>query len=1405
MEFILGSGRQLWYAEARKRIEQAYRGASTDHQLVLSPPSILDMFGTAADPSTTLGSKMGSWVNSLPDMSITFDDFVSNLHALSLSDAYNPLNPYLEPAHFPSAQTRAAASSLPDQDFSTALRLLTINTRSLNDLGKIKFVFNQLQKLNTDIAFIQETRLGEHFNMPVVDGFHVVTAPAQAGHGGLLIAVRKGDHISELHHKVISRRVLVATFKIASRRCRLVCLHAPIAEAPACDHEVFASNVAEALVLSTADEVLLVGSDMNARLKGLHEDYSCVGDQAISECSLRAEFRHSCLTALSAAKMKAANTVLASPSHTTWRHPSGSEHQLDFIWVPEAMISRGKMLSCSVGAWGQFDCGTTSDHRHVEVVVMLQAKRACRSTRRMVRKAKFVNDAHIANYMATIRDELQPWDHQEPVADYIEKMNRTVTDTVLRTAPKRSPQRKPWLTPVAWDAMHSLNLWRRYCTALRRGDSLLACSLYVRLDSPKLEFSDGSWLTHLDTRVTDQQYILTVAAKVKEVHTQVRKLLRSCRKDWLRAACTDIDEHRKNNSSRLLHKAVKYVCSTSSHRGSRLLKEGAVWSDADEVASIWLQHWQTHFNAVVVGALDFLNRHAMTPASASGVEDEEPFLQFEPTEVARVLSHLPSWKATADPFPAPALTGIAELVAEPLCHYFNNCARARRVPAAYSGAKITPVFKKKGSAYECSSYRPVALLCLEAKLLAKLCLERLGPVLRFHASQFGSGHTPGVLLPQILVLQAAAVARSRRQASSTVFIDVIGAFDSVPLPLLWDENVDHGCASKQAAFEQRGFSGPDAASMSRYLEAHPCILDRVGVPRSVVSLLRSWGSYTWIMSSMELPRAVRPHTGVLQGQNLAGLLFDVFYSALMDVINTKLGEDGIGILLPVPQTRSLQLCPTDLECEVGTVAYRDDLALPLAADTNDELIKLIGRAVRILESAHQEFHLHLNYSRGKSECVVHLQAPSAKGYMQGLKMVGKASGLSGPAIPVHHGGHILLAQEYPHLGRSHAQSGSLRREVTCRVAKATSAFKQYRRVLTSPHVVVGTRVSLFLTYVACHLLQHAAVTPRLGHCEYHRLRSCYMQLLRKTLSEVSNAFKVSPLTDGEVCANFRTPTFLSLWDRRRLKALPKLLTTENTALRALFAAYMGPGSIWSGFFDTLARFRACKADRCYLPTPSELTFSEWCQFVITHHDTWSDLVKSHSVADPPRRQTVSAELGASIGSGTVIPEGEDMNEDCGEYQAPANEVGASSAPLEAESASIDDRKFPCPLCTFGGKTAAGLAMHSRRKHGLQSPLSIRLRTAQCPACLMWCENRNRALDHLKDSKRCGRYVLDKIEPIPEAEFQAILDRERSINHLWTRQMTPKAGPKPPGYRPPLNVVTPLFAAPDHELTATSIS
>eukprot|EP00971_Amphidinium_carterae_P247240 4910067-Amphidinium_carterae.2 len=622
LEFIRWCGRDDYIA-AIDKIERRGGGASTDQQHCFSLPSLQELSGLFS-AWLSPGCETAQSTFQHPSCSSTFVNFIGATHAIAMSAAFNStigISPPLLRNESPCVQRQASCSS---SVFSAALKLVTINVRSMNDSGKVKFVFKQLQKINADIAFIQETRLPEHFDYSMLDSFHLVAAPSIRGQGGLLIAVKQEQFVTPIQHKVVSPRVLVATFEIAGKRCKLVCMHAPTAETLQREHDTFAQDVKGALEMNDGSELTFIGTDLNARLNGLQSTFSCVSECAVSECPRHADFRAECLRALSSSCMVAANTILSEPTHTTWKHPSGTEQQIDFVFIPDQLVANGKLLSCSVGQW---------------------SKRASRTSSKRRTRAQFVNDTHIAAYCVAMKKELAPWDGIEPAPTYIEKALKLATSTVASTSSRRASQRKPWISEEAWERMYSMNMWRRYSVAFRRRDLLLAQSLWSRLGSPLI---DGHTL---HDRSTGSHQAL--AARIKFEHGLLRKQLRSCRRVWLHSKCEQVDAFDKSRHSRLLHQAIKAICVTKSYRGTRLLDDqGVIASDGEVVAGKWLRYWQEHFSASASEASDFSDRSKLTPSLGHVSQGEEgPF--FVEEEVHRTLKNMPKWRATSDPVPAP--------------------------------------------------------------------------------------------------------------------------------------------------------------------------------------------------------------------------------------------------------------------------------------------------------------------------------------------------------------------------------------------------------------------------------------------------------------------------------------------------------------------------------------------------------------------------------------------------------------------------------------------------------------------------------------------------------------------------------------------------------------------------------
>eukprot|EP00971_Amphidinium_carterae_P210111 4168309-Amphidinium_carterae.2 len=345
-------------------------------------------------------------------------------------------------------------------DLTLGLKLVSINVRTLHDSGKMKFVAAQLHKMKADVVFVQETRLPASADLQHLDGFQLFATPSPSGHGGLLVMVREDPLFVVDKYHTHSPRVMSVHMHIDSICVRLVCAHAPIAESPAHDHEEFARDMAMALGHIEAGEIVMTGCDLNARLATLIGEFQCIGPHACSTCPADAAFRRSCLAHFDTARLVAANTILQDDQGTTWRHPSGTEHQIDFILVPHHLVECGRIVSAEVGHWGVFDCHTTTDHRHVAVTVVLTSTATRGKKKRLHARVKVAGPQHLRDFQQDLARELTAWDGVQPANTYIQYAMEKIATTLKDAAPRASQPKKPWITSATWNLMWELNKWR---------------------------------------------------------------------------------------------------------------------------------------------------------------------------------------------------------------------------------------------------------------------------------------------------------------------------------------------------------------------------------------------------------------------------------------------------------------------------------------------------------------------------------------------------------------------------------------------------------------------------------------------------------------------------------------------------------------------------------------------------------------------------------------------------------------------------------------------------------------------------------------------------------------------------------------------------------------------------------
>eukprot|EP00971_Amphidinium_carterae_P352277 6492525-Amphidinium_carterae.2 len=861
-------------------------------------------------------------------------------------------------------------------------RLLSINIRSLAEQGKLVYVASKLRDCEVDVACVQETRLREELDVKTTGEYSLFSTPSSRYKGGLMTLVRDRAGIQTIEYDDSSPRVSRLTMLVNGHRLHVVNGHAPITEAPDAEHADFAAQLKAVVDSIRHSGRILLCCDLNARLKGV--ELPLVGPLAVSECPLQASHRRSVLEYLQSLDLLALNTFVGSDDGFTWTHNSGTLHQIDFVfgslWFKDAISTH------VLGVWGFFDLATTTDHRHLffsfDLGIRARNPKKCATATRITR---FVGSAHRDEFAHAVKSGiLGNWDGILSPQEYLTKLVDQAADFMNTFRPQCATPRSPWISDDTWNCLLLLNKYRRLSSAMFRGDDAYAALLA------------DSIIKHPGAKYFPPEHADAFDACAEAIHVltrATRRLLRADRRRWFRSVCASLPVNSDIGHvlPTHLHQAVKRLCGGRRTRpGSRLRRtDGSIAIGKEEVDKLWMEHWQQHFKGSVTEVTDFEDRSCMLYDDPAGNLDCEEHTSdsyvYSPEQVLRALQLQPKHKATPDSIPAETWHLIGPQAAAPLAALFTELQKACAVPRSYAGARVVGVWKKKGCQMTTSQFRPISLMKFEAKLWSKLLLGQMTSKLRHHRGQYGSGHTVGVVFPQLLVRQFTAHCKSNRLPCATLFIDVSAAFDSVLKPLLWGV---HPHDAYSADGDGRGsYTSVQCQAMGAFLSDHPAILAQCGLPHGLVSLLRCWGKGSWF--TVDSSSACASTVGVRQGDNISALIFDIFYGFIISKLYLELVSAGV--LSEIPFVKGRSWCASTDLIVVGPSAFRDDMAIPVSASTNDELLRRVQSIAEVVDSIHKQYHLEVNWSRSKTEVTLAMVAPTAKPLMQGLKNIGNAN------------------------------------------------------------------------------------------------------------------------------------------------------------------------------------------------------------------------------------------------------------------------------------------------------------------------------------------------------------------------------------------------------------------------------
>eukprot|EP00971_Amphidinium_carterae_P259553 5150073-Amphidinium_carterae.2 len=1198
----------------------------------------------------------------------------------------------------------------------------------LNSSGKMKFLAQRFSIKQFDVIALQETRIPVTGQSKVAD-YEVIGLTSRSWNGGLHLWLHKRLKSEVLWHKGFGQRVLAVAVQFHGVDWLFIVVHAPHDVSPANAHAIFRNNLESALVCAKPRQRLMVLGDYNLRVK--NADPRVVGPYALSDPVPGSVPRTEALVQLLGAhKLLLSNTWVSTmdQSQHTWRHPKGALAQIDYIAVQQKDYHL--CMTCSVTSSAHFAVDHPSDHDLVILRLCLHGPST--TSRKSNKPLKFINEEHaVACKASLINAPPPPRGEGQSASQWWQSTIDWVASAMAKTKPKRSARpKKDWISTSTWKGMQYMAELRKYYSL--RHTSLNRFLLYVCFlawRTRPADFMLDGWFQHF---VVYRSVVkLSQFLALHKCKKLVRRWQKLDRNEWLAQQCDSLNERWSTNKRAFYSLLRNFRPRDPKTSPPHLLADGTIASTPELHAQAQCNYWCQKLNGVPSMACKSLMDEVVV-APPPSIEELDAARALLPLDTVRSLvQHLNPRKSAPDRLSPELYKELATWITPALHEHLVEVLATGVSPESWKGSQLVGIPKKTTG--DTLALRPISLLLTSAKLFGRIILDRISACMLLPSHQLGVGQVTGVDFAHVSLNEMLCFAKHHRVCAGVLFVDMVGAFDSIHRELVFGP----GPVPREAEpphSEHMEEVLPCGVPLFRALEAHEMfqrhvlpLVHQPGVPEQVRRILTETNSNAW----MQLPtvpgwttlQQIATRTGVKQGGVYSPLAYVLYQSAAEAEFERCIRESGLDLVLP-----RVSLWGTDPDRAMASgshssldavteeandnvpfnlIAFFDDIAIMRWSDDPELMVDMVAKLTDIGIKVFKQYNLVFNLSVGKTEVSFRFNSRTSE----------------------LHAGFATTAQECGRSGMA----------VAARKEAAKEGVKNIGPLLKHVDILPHIKVRLVATFSHSRLLVGLPTKGQLLPQQLQSLAHTYYWCLHRCYETVSDK---PSYTHNQLVAKTMLPPFEVLLHVRRLMFFQRLVKTSIVLPTATIAiAAISPKSWCSVLLQSLTCAQNNIASLANVPPPTLATLPIWAAVVVLLQGEWKSYLQSW------RAKAV--------------------------LDATAFAHAAAAAGLELQQ---PDAKFECAHCNKSFAKPVSLAAHMKAAHPEHTnSVAMKVVGTKCVHCGAHFTHRKRLLVHLRGYALCWEHYNGL--PSLSAEELRIQSRLYSESQQVTRLAPPRRGPK----------------------------